>query len=276
MAVESAVTATDADVAAFKRDGVVCLRGVFDPYYVDLFARGLERNMAEPGARGGSLTEPDGPGAFFKDANVWPRIPEYVEYVFDSPAGAVAARLMRSKTVRFFIETAFDKEPGTPNRTPWHQDQPYYPLDGTMACSLWMPVDPVAKENGMAFVAGSHRWGRWFTPKDFDGPQTERPFSNAGFESVPDIDAHPEDYKILAWDLEPGDCLAFHMLTLHGSAGNLAKDRRRRAFSTRWIGDDATYAIRDGMLSAPYPAEGLKHGDRFHTEQFPQVWPRPK
>jgi hypothetical protein len=32
---------------------------------------------------------------------------------------------------------------GTLERTPWHHDQPYYPVDGEQIVSLWMPLDPV-------------------------------------------------------------------------------------------------------------------------------------
>jgi len=32
----------------FERDGVVCLRGVFDPPWIEVLARGVERNLADP------------------------------------------------------------------------------------------------------------------------------------------------------------------------------------------------------------------------------------
>ena len=33
--------------------------------------------------------------------------------------------------------------------------------------SIWMPVDPVSLESSVKFVAGSHRWGKWFHPRKF-------------------------------------------------------------------------------------------------------------
>ena len=66
------------------------------------------------------------------------------------------------------------------------------------------------------FVRGSHRWGRLFYPRVFlDGADFNT--TDAGLEPVPDIDAHPQDYDILAWDLEPGDVIAFGFRTLHGT-----------------------------------------------------------
>ena len=38
--------------------------------------------------------------------------------------------------------------------------------------------------------------------------------------------------------MQPGDAVAFHYRTLHGARGNFT-DRRRRAFSLRFVGDDA-------------------------------------
>ena len=55
---------------------------------------------------------------------------------------------------------------------------------------------------------------------------------------VPDPDA--EGMKILEWDMEPGDAVAFHYGILHGARGNETK-KRRRAFSLRLVGDDARY-----------------------------------
>lgn len=265
---------TDQDIETYDKDGIVCLRGVFDPHWIDLVARGIDRNMAEPGPRGGSLTPKDEPGDYFKDANVWQRIPEYVEYINESPAGQIVASLMQSETARMFIETTFVKEPETKEIAPWHQDQPYVCIDGDHCCSIWMPIDPVKKENGMAFVPGSHRWGTWYSPRNFFGANSERKFKGTLWEPAPEIDENPDKYPVNSWDMEPGDCVVFQMLTLHASRPNHSETTRRRAFSTRWVGDDATYAVRDGMLSAPYPIEGYEPGEKFHTDQFPLAWPK--
>ena len=52
---------------------------------------------------------------------------------------------------------------------------------------------------------------------------------------IPDIDVNPEKYRVLKWVLEPGDAVAFHMLTLHSGEGTGAL---RRVFSIRMLGDD--------------------------------------
>ena len=59
-----------------------------------------------------------------------------------SDAARISAELMGSPSVRLFHDHVLVKEGGTRQRTPWHQDQPYYNVDGR-GVSAWIPVDPV-------------------------------------------------------------------------------------------------------------------------------------
>ena len=262
---------TEDDLAAYARDGAVALRRVFDADWIDLLARGVERNLAEPGPYVRRYTAEDEPGLFIGDYCNWQRIEEYRRFAFDSPAPGLGARLMGSAKVNLFHEHVLVKEAATANRTPWHHDQPYWTVDGEQVCSIWVPLDRLPRETCVEFVAGSHRWGKWYTPKRFDDLADHD--TNEG-ETLPDIDAHREDYEILAWDLEPGDCIAFHALVVHGAPGNPSKVNRRRALSLRLTGDDARFARRDGYMSPPFPEVTLKPGDPMDCDTFPVVWPR--
>src|SRR3954451_11557172 len=119
---------------AFRRDGAVCVRGAFTPEQVALLEAGIERNLAEPSERALVASRPDDPGKFFEDFCNWDRIPEFEEFVRSSPAAAIAAELMGSQQVRLFHDHLLVKEPGTTQKTPWHQDQPYYNVDGFDTC----------------------------------------------------------------------------------------------------------------------------------------------
>ncbi|HJS75080.1 MAG TPA: hypothetical protein VJ921_12395 [Vicinamibacteria bacterium] len=78
-----------------------------------------------------------------------------------------------------------------------------------------------------------------------------------------------------ALDLELGDCIAFHMKTVHGAPGTAQHPFRRRAFSTRWLGDDAVFATRPFPTSPPFPELALKPGDPMEHELFPVVFQDP-
>lgn len=258
-------------VAAYERDGVVCLRGLFTPQWLEVLAAGLERNLQEPGPFAKRYTPPGAPGLFFGDYCNWRQIPEYARFLYDSPAAEAAGQLMRSGRVNLFHEHVLVKEPGTVERTPWHQDQPYYCVDGEQICSIWLPLDAVPQETCPEFVAGSHRWGEWYTPRRFVDNQ-DHPSAEAGFRAVPDVDAERSRYQILSWDLQPGDCIVFHALTLHGAPGNQLP-QRRRAFVSRWTGEDARFVLRAGFMSPPPPADAPAPGSTMDSPAFPVVWP---
>jgi len=256
-------------VEAFRRDGAVPLYGLFTDW-VETLRRGVDANIAAPSAIA-RIYDDDAGRRFFGDYCSWDRIPEYRDFLFESPAAEVTAALMGSASARLFHEHVLVKEPGTSIATPWHQDQPYYCVEGAMTCSLWLVLDPVPRETTLEFVKGSHAWGKYFAPERFNKTPL---YGDTDFEPLPDIDAHRDDYEILGWPLRPGDAVAFSFRTVHGAPPNRSLESRRRAFSSRWVGDDATFAVRPGMTSPPFPDVRLADGDPLEAPEFPLVWPR--
>ncbi|MCW5731383.1 MAG: phytanoyl-CoA dioxygenase family protein [Alphaproteobacteria bacterium] len=273
MTVGQAPAISDQEVAAYERDGAICLRGLFDMGWIELLREAVEADIAAPGPMARVNTPAGNPGRFFVDFQLWQRWPGVREFVFHSPAAAIVARLMRSPTVNYYHDHLLVKEPGTAEPTPWHHDQPYYPVDGSQICSIWLPLDPVSRDTCVEYVRGSHRWGRWFAPKFFRQGGVDLEVKDPRFEPVPDFSAERERHEFLGWDLEPGDCIAFHALTVHGAPGNVSPVRRRRAFATRWFGADARYAARLGQISPPITGHGLSPGDAMGGPLFPRVWP---
>ena len=178
---------------------------------------------------------------------------------------------MQSRTVRLYHDHLLVKEAGTRQPTPWHQDQPYYNVGGTQNVSFWIPVDPVPLASSLRFVAGSHN-GTWYMPRTFRDQQA-RWFPEGTLAELPPIDDVPGTYRQLAWALEPGDCVAFHMLSLHASSGT-GPGVRRRVFSARYLGDDAVHAPRPWRTSPPFPGlEGrVPDGAPMDDPLFPTVW----
>jgi ectoine hydroxylase-related dioxygenase (phytanoyl-CoA dioxygenase family) len=253
-------------IDAFRSDGACVLRGVFGAW-VETLRRGIARNLADPSADVKIYQGKEGAGRFVGDYCNWDRIPEYRDFIFNSDAAAIGKALMGSKTVRLFHEHVLVKEPGADVPTPWHQDQPYYCVDGGDTVSLWIPLDSVPRERTLEFVAGSHRWGKYFRPERFN----KQPLNeNDGLEPVPDINGNRDQYRILGWALEPGDAVAFNYMTLHGAPANTSKVDQRRAFSLRLIGDDVRFARRSGVVTSP-PFRGvtLAHGAVMEAPEFP-------
>jgi len=260
----------DEAAAAFARDGVACVRAVLDPGEVAEAAAAIDAVLARPGPLAVVASAPDDPGAFTEDFRRWQEIPQIERLARHSRVPAVAAALMTTPRVRFYHDHVLVKEGGTRQRTPWHQDQPYSPVDGWAFCTMWLPVDPVPRDMTLEFVAGSHRAGKWYRPQRFiDG--SLRADDDPRWEVLPTI--KPATHRIIGWAVEPGDCVVFHGLTLHGAAGNVSSSRPRRVLSTRWTGDDARFRRRSGKMSPPPPETGApEDGAVLDCEAFPVVW----
>lgn len=259
---------TNDDIEAFARDGAVCIRGALRGW-IDTIADGIERNMREPGPYAAENLKPGESGRFFDDYCNWQRIPEFERVARESPAAGIAARITGSRTAQLFHDHVLVKEPGTGKPTPWHQDSPYYFVEGEQTVSFWIPVEPVDTAT-LRLIAGSHRWEKpvlpvkWLTDENF--------YADPGdFLPVPDPDAEPDKYRVLEWNLEPGDAVLFHFRTVHGARGN-ENPVRRRAFSMRFVGDDARYVSRSGKTSPPFPGHGMTDGQRLREDWFPILW----
>ena len=267
MQARAAAAVSDAIVAQFQADGAVLLPRVFVDW-VDVLRAGVARNMADPSPLERTYSPDDGSAPFFQDFCNWTRIEEFRAFVFGSPAAALAARLMGSATVRFFHDHVLVKQPGTSAVTPWHQDQPYYCVDGLQTVSFWTPLDSVGRELAMQCIAGSHRSGRLYRPRRFDGQPL---YASDRFDDMPDIEAGRSRLRILDWELDPGDAIAFSFRTLHGAPANRSR-AARRVFSSRWLGDDAVFAERGGRTSPPFPHLKLRQGDPLAVADFPLVF----
>ncbi|UWQ80121.1 phytanoyl-CoA dioxygenase family protein [Leisingera sp. S132] len=254
---------TPEHVEQYQRDGVVLIRGLFADQ-VELLRAGVAANMEIPGPYASNNEKAGQTGRFFDDYCNWSRIPEFQQAIEDSPVAEVAADLMKSTSVQLFHDHVLVKEPGTSMPTPWHQDGPYYFVEGSHTISFWSPLDEV-QDATLRCVAGSHKWEkevlptRWVSEEDF--------FPDEGqYMPVPDPDA--EGMTVLEYPMQPGDAVAFNYKILHGARGNTSKSRRR-AFSLRLVGDDARYVERPGRTSPPFPGHDMQPGQRLREDWFP-------
>ncbi len=254
--------------------GAALLKGAIASEHLDLLVRGIERNIRHPSQD--SYTRFDGEngrGAFIYDYGCHPWIPEYTEFARTTGLAEAAAQLLSSQRVCFFDDSYFIKQPGSEFPAPWHHDFTYYEIEGEILVA-WIPLDPHGEYETLRMVAGSHRWGKRFVPVNFDPAANPVPTegSSKSYDSVPDIEAG--DFEILAWEVEPGDCVFFNGLTLHSSRGN-ATERDQRRFNCRFLDESAVYAPQpdypwgDGKANA-----NLQPGQRLSEdpEIFPILW----
>lgn len=264
----------ESEIQAFERDGVVCLRSMFDAGWTGMLHDAALEAMA---CGKGRVREPklgEAQGRFYSSVYMSDIDERFRRLRDESPAPEIAATLMRADHVRFFYDQLFIKAPGTAAPTPWHNDLPFWPFQGQDLISLWIALTPVSKEtSGVQYVAGSHRWNKMFraiTP-DYD-PR----FMDARHEVCPDYAADPAGQRVLSWDMSPGDVLCHHPLTVHGAAGNASSTQTRIGLSVRYLGQDVrwdprphTMALRrdPGVAPGAFPADDVA---------LPPVWSRPR
>jgi ectoine hydroxylase-related dioxygenase (phytanoyl-CoA dioxygenase family) len=256
----------------YAADGAVCVRQAFSPEHLELAEQAIEANLADLSPLG-KRASPENDGAFIEDFCNWTRIPAMEHFIRESPGAEIAAQITGSKTVRLYHDHLLVKEPGTKQRTPWHQDQPYYNVDGRLNASMWFPVDPVDRSATLEFIAGSHI-GPWYMPRTFLDAQA-RWFPEGSLAELPDFAADPHRWPVIGWALEPGDAVFFNMATVHGSGGVLGPNRRR-VVSVRYLGDDMVHAPRRWTTSPPFPglSDELPEGSPMDHPLFPVLWPR--
>jgi len=252
----------------FSNDGAVLCRGFFLDW-LDPLRIGVDKLIQNPSVRERSYVPNDGSSPFFQDLVNWNRIPEFRDFVFKSRLGYYAAKLMKSNKSRLFHDHVLVKEPGSSIVTPWHQDKPYYCVDGNQSVSFWIALDDISKEGCLECIAGSHLSNILHKPKRFNGNDL---YENDNSKEVPDINSNRKDYKILSWDIKAGDAVAFDFRTLHGASENINKINRRRVFSARIVGDDAFFVDKQGKGSPPFESIKLKTGDKLTGREFPVIY----
>ena len=210
-------------------------------------------------------------GRFFDDYCNWQRIPEFREVIETSPAAQVAAELMQSQTAQVFHDHVLVKEPGTSKPTPWHQDGPYYfvegPADNQPSGHLWIR----SRDASLRCVAGSHLWDkpvlptRWLSEEDF------YPGEQDAYMPVPDPDA--EGMRITEWEMERR-AMRWPSTMASCTARGAMRPQRRRAFSLRlWATMRDIPSGRDPPRR-PSPGHGMTQGQKLREDWFPQIWPR--
>jgi ectoine hydroxylase-related dioxygenase (phytanoyl-CoA dioxygenase family) len=276
-------TVSELDAATYARDGVVCLRRVFDPSWIEPMVRDA-RQIAVDKTDVGLL--PTIPGRYMAR-----RLDSFRRFIFDSPLAEAAARVMQCRQIRFFFDELFVKAPGSTDQTLWHTDRMGWPVTGKHVPSLWIPLTPVRQPNGLECVLGSQTQDVRYWLFSPNAQKMIRP---------PDRVKHPDGEKLRAefadrirsWDMQPGDMLVVHPWTLHYSSGNAA-DHWRFALSVRVFGDDIRWKPRPDCLNiagvsfdemvedeAPggslfpllWSADGATDGDSQYPRGFATTW----
>ena len=254
---------TAGEIETYERDGVVCLRGILNQRWIDSLVP-VSRKIAIDKEDFGLL--PTYPGRYMSRT-----VPEFRKFVFESPVAEAAARVMGSKSARFFFDEFFVKPPRSSETTIWHTDRMGWPTVGKMVPSIWIPLTPISEENSLECIAASHdRDVRYwlFSP---NARQMQRPEDRVPHPDEGKLRGDPQN-RFLKWAMQPGDILVVHPWMLHYSHGN-SSDDWRIAVSVRVFGDDIRWRPRPDCVNlAGVSFDEMIEGEPPAGPLFPMLW----
>ena len=266
-------------IADFKRDGVVLLKNAFSKDWLDILRTNIDEAHARPSPHLVRHTkDPDAP-AYYEDFWSWSMFDGFENFVRNSPCSEYAAQLLDAERINLVMDNWFMREAGSKSRPPFHQDLAYFDFTGTM-CVLWLPLEPVTRENGISFVRGSHLWDKLFMRVRFTdghkaGSDGVTVVNGERYELPPDVNANSEEYDLITYEMDLGDAIYFDMRTLHGGLSDVIPTQTVRRYTLRMTKEDGMIKYRGDWAKGEreiFEAAGYKEGDTLTGDFFPQLW----
>ena len=274
---------TDTELENYWRDGVAKLPGLVSAPLVEAITDALDAQIENPSQWGGTGKQRSDRCFGIDDAMLR-------SYLTHETMGENAARAMRTSSANFFFDHMFLFEADSPvDDHYWHQDLPYWPVEGEHIVSFWLSLTNCTAETAaLKFVPGTHRNDGFYRPKSFDGSTLvgdlgERASlaidASADFldQPAPAFHVDPAAHGVREYAYAPGDAVMFSTKIVHSSGGNRSKTSRRLAYSARYFGSDARHTLRQGVFQDPAllpdADEPFEVGAPMRSRRWPQVFP---
>ena len=262
----------------FKNNGAVLLKKRFNQHWIQVLSDGIKNAKNDPSPRFVNHTKDEKLPGYYEDFWTWDLHKEFKDFVFNSPTAKIGAELLEAKRINLVMDNWFFREKGSKSSPPFHHDISYFDFEGSM-CVLWIPLESVKKEDGIAWVKGSHLWNRLFLRTRFnDGHQID---GEAGivngkkYELTPKILENKGDYEFLQWDLEVGDCIYFDIRTLHGGLNTVTPNKDVHRYTLRMAKENSKIIYRGDWAKEERTImedNGYRNGDDLSGKMFPTLF----
>ena len=268
----------DNEIKKFNEDGAICLKGKFEKNWIKKLKVGINKAKANPSPRFTNHTKDQNLPSYLEDFWTWNLHEEFTDFVYNSPTAKIASELLKAKRINLVMDNWFFREAGSKSKPPFHHDISYFDFEGSM-CVLWLPLEPVNKQDGIAWVKGSHLWNKLFLRTRFnDGHKVDGVagvVNGKKYEITPDILKNKNNYEFLEWDLEVGDCVYFDIRTLHGALYETSPSSNINRFTLRMAKENSKIIYRGEWAReerAIMEANGYKNGDDLAGKMFPTLY----
>lgn len=276
----------------YTREGAVKIEGAFADWVPRLVAahdrlQARLEAIATPNPRGVSakLDHPDGfppltytrnTAGQFAIRNAVFHDDTFRDWMLNSPAAAIVGHVIGARTLQFWWDQSFCKAANAALEaaTEWHTDAGSFSWVGEMLPSFWIAGTDVGPDNApLITIAGSHRDTRHFRPVFGRDDVHPLPDNYAELSEIENV-ANAADAPRRVWTMKAGDCLVIHPRTYHASDPPAPGAKRRIGLTSRWLGDDIRWQLR--QMTFTYPDDkrfkNVVQGAPPPVADFPVVW----
>ena len=202
--------------------------------------------------------------AFHQSINLWKLDPKAMAFVTARRFAHVAAQLLKVKGVRLYHDQLLNKK-AQGGHTPWHQDAYYWPIKGTQAITMLMPLVDIDSSMGLVqFAEKSHLKG------DLKGSAISGASENEFSELV-----DKEQFSLSSYESFVAGDATFHAgWTLH-RAGENNTNRDRPAMTVIYIADQCQVQKierNEQQLDLLMYLPGTNEGDMAVSPMNPLLW----
>ena len=202
--------------------------------------------------------------AFHQSINLWKLDPVAEAFVTAKRFAHVAAQLLQVKGVRLYHDQLLNKK-AQGGHTPWHQDAYYWPIKGSQAITMWMPLADIDSSMGLVqFAERSHLRG------DLKGSAISGTSETEFSELV-----QREEFSLSSYEFFSAGDATFHAgWTLH-RAGENTTERDRPAMTVIYIADECRIQEierNEQRLDLLMYLPGVEEGDLAVSPMNPLLW----
>jgi ectoine hydroxylase-related dioxygenase (phytanoyl-CoA dioxygenase family) len=251
-------------IDSFRRDGHVVVRGLATAAEAEAFRPVIAAVVNDVSGQDRQHRIDDYSRLFTQVTNVWRLSDAAKSIVFARSFASAAAQLLGVASVRLYHDQALFKPAGA-DRTPWHQDRYYWPLDTNRTVTMWLPLVDVSEEMGPTiFASGSHRehnLGELAISGD-----TDRRLARIVGE---------RGWPVASATVRAGDATFHAGGTIH-SAGANRSDRTREVLTIIYFAAGTRVAEPENenqRVDMEVFLPGLKPGDEAKSEMNPVLYP---
>ena len=257
---------TEQTVLALQRDGIATVTHLLEATEVSDLLAAVDGARSAPGPYYRRLS-PAGQMPMESELFRWRDVEAIHDLVSGRSLTELACACFETDEVVLLEDQWFWSSAGSSTASPWHQDEPYHPLDRPFL-TIWLPLTPVPAGLGLKSVIGSHL-AEIYAPVEFSAGEATLESAGFSLDPVPDVDVDPDAYVVSAPSTAPGDAIVLDSRTLHAAGGPCPEEFVR--LSIRYAHPQTRFRAKPWAVASFWEDHETTDGELLASSAFPIV-----